>query len=253
VAEDARAVDWYRRAIAAQDGSVTFSAVERLAFHLARRGTSQGDRSAGTHDVDEAIGQLLRLTAIAATAERHALLGALFKQQAQRSGDVLQPLVEMENHFAAAERLAGKLRPDLGSDARLQQLYAQVARQLWTRTRGGRQMSEPPLSNIPSELDLASDDAPRQRPTFAFELAWLRATASRNLRQARKKIDQALDRLDRLTLDAALWRTIADDASFVLARYAEQAGDDRRAAHELIEALERRARASSAVSATAGR
>ncbi|HEY4958480.1 MAG TPA: CHAT domain-containing protein, partial [Caldimonas sp.] len=81
---DARAVDkaieWYRGAVSADDGSASFKAAEELGNQLARRGESRSDPAAARKDIDEAIARLQKLVEIQPTSEREALLGSAYKR-----------------------------------------------------------------------------------------------------------------------------------------------------------------------------
>jgi hypothetical protein len=86
-----KAIEWYRAAVHATDGSASFKAAEELANQLARRGESRADLGAARRDIDEAIARLKLLVAIRPTAEREALLGSAYKR-----------LVMVEGRAAAA-------------------------------------------------------------------------------------------------------------------------------------------------------
>ena len=53
-----KAIEWYRVAVQAEDGSASFKAAEELGNQLARRGEARADLAAGRRDVEEAIARL---------------------------------------------------------------------------------------------------------------------------------------------------------------------------------------------------
>ena len=131
-----KAIDWYRTAVRADDGSASFRAAEQLGDQLARRGEADADAARGRRDVEEAIEHLDHLVALQPTAEREALLGSAYKRlvmiegradpdapapaaKSRRrlgkrpdAGDRLAALRAMALHYGNAERLARASRAD---------------------------------------------------------------------------------------------------------------------------------------------
>ena len=75
-----KAIEWYRAAIVAQDGSASFKAAEQLCNQLVRRGEKNPDLAAARADIEGGIAQLERLAAVQPTIERENLLGAAYKR-----------------------------------------------------------------------------------------------------------------------------------------------------------------------------
>ena len=75
-----KAIEWYRAAVQADDGSASFKAAEELGNQLARRGEARADPVAARRDIEEAIARLSKLVEIQPTAEREALLGSAYKR-----------------------------------------------------------------------------------------------------------------------------------------------------------------------------
>ena len=75
-----KAIEWYRAAINAQDGSASFKAVEQLGNQLVRRGEKNPDVAAARTDIDDGIAQLERLAAVQSTVERANLIGSAYKR-----------------------------------------------------------------------------------------------------------------------------------------------------------------------------
>ncbi|MGZ5713036.1 MAG: DUF7379 domain-containing protein [Caldimonas sp.] len=127
-----KAIEWYRNAVQADDGSASFKAAEQLGNQLARRGEAAADPTAARRDVEEAIEHLRRLVAMQPTAEREALLGSAYKRLVMiegregpapkaggrrargraAAGDRLAALRALAQHYANAERLAREAGAD---------------------------------------------------------------------------------------------------------------------------------------------
>ena len=75
-----KAIEWYRAAINAQDGSASFKAAEQLGNQLVRRGEKNPDLAAARTDIDDGIAQLERLAAVQSTVERANLIGSAYKR-----------------------------------------------------------------------------------------------------------------------------------------------------------------------------
>lgn len=111
VAETDRAIEWYERAMACNDGSASMKASEQLGNLKARRGWKRRDAAA----VAEALVLLRQLVALQPTLERHSLCGSACKRLAmierakgpEHTGGAarLTALREMQQHYAAAERI----------------------------------------------------------------------------------------------------------------------------------------------------
>ncbi|HEV7578456.1 MAG TPA: CHAT domain-containing protein [Caldimonas sp.] len=135
-----KAIEWYRAAVRAEDGSASFKAAEELGNQLARRGESRADPAAARRDIEEAIARLAKLVEIQPTAEREALLGSAYKRlvmiegrqadaaaqsrrargrgrgrgaaAASTSSERLAALRAMALHYGNAERLAREANAD---------------------------------------------------------------------------------------------------------------------------------------------
>ena len=159
-----KAIDWYRAAVAAADGSASFKAAEQLGNQLARRGEANLDLAVGRRDVEAAIEQLGRLVAMQPTAEREALArlglqaagddrrahrgegprGAAARRRGKAdapSGERLEALRAMALHYGNAERLARASdadEPVLSGQERDQRRAAR-----WPSSSAGRPSSPP--------------------------------------------------------------------------------------------------------------
>ena len=75
-----KAIEWYRAAIDAQDGSASFKAAEQLGNQLVRRGEKNLDLASARTDIEDGITQLERLAAVQSTVERANLIGSAYKR-----------------------------------------------------------------------------------------------------------------------------------------------------------------------------
>jgi hypothetical protein len=98
------AIRWYRRAVAAIDGSAGLKAVEQLGNLLARQGAKTRDAAL----VREGIDWLHKACALAGTVERESLLGSAYKRLADLVGPKAKDemLAHAVEHYRAAERHA---------------------------------------------------------------------------------------------------------------------------------------------------
>ena len=141
-----RAIDSYRAAQAACDGSATLKGAEQLVNMLARkaderlraRGTNASDAARVDADragagalLDEAENLVQKLIAIAPTAERYSLLGSVLKRRLPLVDDNLldQALQAIEQAYQCAEQRVGDCRERLYYPA-LNVLQTTLLRQL---------------------------------------------------------------------------------------------------------------------------
>jgi len=75
-----KAIDWYRVALDAEDGSASFKAAEQLGNLVVRQAEKLSDPDAARAGILDGIGQLERLVAVQPTIERESMLGSAFKR-----------------------------------------------------------------------------------------------------------------------------------------------------------------------------
>ncbi|HKX43917.1 MAG TPA: CHAT domain-containing protein, partial [Burkholderiaceae bacterium] len=103
-----KAIEWYTKALGAEDASASFKAAEALANQLVRRGEKADDAQQAHADVTAGIRQLESLAALRPTIERAALLGSAYKRltmiefEAHRNAPAEQALASAIGHYAAA-------------------------------------------------------------------------------------------------------------------------------------------------------
>ena len=243
-ADDDRAVFWYQAALRADDGSMTFRAVEQLAHHLTCRLARQNSVT-GQRDIAAAIDQLHKLVAIQRTAERENLLGRAYKGKAMneaRSGratgaaEALQQTIE---HFGAALSLAGTTRPAWAFEAGKSLLVAELRLAMLHKRRPtvapGRSIEALRALMGP---DRADPDLDLATAVDRFELRWLEGVATGTLAHAAPDLVAGLRELAAGASAAPLWAPALAEARFVLEPYLTLAdAAERAAAKEVLSCL----------------
>ncbi len=261
-----KAIDWYRIAVEANDGSASFRAAEELANQLARRGESRDDPAEARRDIDEAIARLEQLVTIRPTVEREALLGSAYKR-----------LVMVESHAAsAAAALPGTKRkrgvpakgaaPAGEADAvkalRAMALHYGNAERL-ARAENADNLFYPAKNGISAELRLAFLErrpaelavdrmraveeslarAASERPDFwsvvgQIELRVLVAVAGHRLAGESASLIAEFDDLKARVPARTMWDSVYAEARFTIEPYGAVADPaERRAAEALLDAL----------------
>ena len=262
-----KAIEWYRVAVSAADGSASFRAAEQLGNQLARRGEASADLAPGQRDVEEAIDQLQRLVGLQPTAEREALLGSAYKRlvmiearaaahapartrSRRRSvpraapAESLGALRAMALHYSNAERLA----------------RAGDADNLFYAAKNGisAELRLAFLERRPAELVVDRIDAVREslaraateRPDFwsvvgQIELRVLTALAAQQLAGATPALIDAFKNLKARVPAPGMWDSVYSEARFTLEPYLGIASAaEKKAATALLDALQTMAAAS---------
>ncbi|CAN5878350.1 hypothetical protein BH11PSE8_BH11PSE8_20170 [soil metagenome] len=247
-----KAIDWYRAAVNAADGSASFRAAEQLGNQLARRGAKQSDADVARRDIAEAISHLLKLVAVQPTVERESLLGSAYKRQVMVEGraaleegtakappskESLAALQQMALHYGEAEALAVRTRaPNLFYPAK--NCIAAELRLAFLQKR------KPALTEERVAVVLQSlTEAEAQRPDFwavvgQIELGLLQALAQRQLAGAAPALIDAFQDLKARVPAPAMWASVYEDACFTLQPYAQLANPgEKRAAAEVLKGL----------------
>jgi tetratricopeptide repeat protein len=260
-----KAIDWYRIAVHADDGSASFRAAEELANQLARRGEARTDLVEARRDIDEAIARLKQLVEIRPTVEREALLGSAYKR-----------LVMVEGHVASAAAAAapsarkraragpGRVAP---SADRLKALRAMALHygnaERMARAENADNLFYPAKNGISAELRLAFLErrpaelavermkavqeslarAAQERPDFwsvvgEIELRVLVAIASKSLAAVVDGLLADFRDLKARVPARAMWDSVNSEARFTLEPYEGIADSaEKRAAQVLLSGL----------------
>ena len=241
-----KAIEWYRAAVQADDGSASFKAAEALGNELARRGEASTDAASGRRDIDEAIRRLSKLVEMQPTAEREALLGSAYKRRVMAEGRAgrksaagrLAALRAMALHYGNAERLARQADAhDLFYSAR-NSMSAEMC--LAFLERRPAELAADRMRAVQDSLDRAA----REQPDFwsvvgQIELRVLAAIAARQLAgQGPALLAEFTDLKSRIAA-RSMWDSVHTEARFTLEPYQKRASAaERRAAQALLGALE---------------
>ncbi len=267
-----RAIGWYQRAVAANDGTASLSAAEQLGSLRTRTAWQAVEQAADVWRRDRtpaaraglrarvrdaratiraAIAQLSHLAAIQPTMERESLVGAAYKRLAlveaaagpRRADAEREALRGMREHYAAAEQ-AGKAqgRRDVyypAMNRMAAELMAEGAREDWPG------FAEDDLEAVHASLDArVGDDPDFWSVAGQTELLVYEGLARRDLAGVLPKILQDYEDLHARVPAPWMWASLRDQATFVLTRYAVRAGpEETEAARQLSKQLKGFARA----------
>jgi CHAT domain-containing protein len=258
----AKAIDWYRTAVRASDGSASFKAAEELGNQLARRGESRTDLVAGRRDVEEAIARLAKLVEIQPTEEREALLGSAYKRlvmiegradaaaakkpgrragrtrrAAAVSGERLVALRNMALHYGNAERLAREAnaanlfypaKNGISAELRLAFLERRPAELAVDRMRSVQESLARAASESPDFWSVVGQ----------IELRLLEAVAAQQLADQSATLIAAFRDLKARVPARSMWDSVYSEARFTLEPYLGIASAiEQRAATALLDAL----------------
>lgn len=230
----AHAITWYRRALAAADGASSVHASEQLANLIARQAADAlratkprpGDEriDAALAGIDEALGILDKLIALAPTSERLSLRGSAFKRRAliyrlaAREGE-REAIEDMRRAYREAEDLARERGDELfypGQNRLAAELLLAADR--------------PPPFSLP-KLSLVLEDAAlhaKKEPDFwsvvaVTELQTYEAYAAGTLPDRIDTLLKDYEDLQRRVPGTAAWASVRDTASFVFGHPAVRA------------------------------
>lgn len=245
------AIEWYARALEANDASASIKAHEQHGNLRARRGwaqaeaaTSDAELSAARDEIVQALRGLLALAGLQPTVERHSLCGsankrlAMLEFKAGRPDDARAALAAAAGCYAQAEALARRDgHPELfypGLNGMALELVTHLDDPGWPGFDDARQAAIRDCLHAKIDAD----------PDFwchagLNELDMYLAVAARNLAGARARLEQAYAELHGRVSGRNLWASVADQARLLLPAYGAAASDaERNAAHALLRALE---------------
>ncbi|QHE86692.1 CHAT domain-containing protein [Hydrogenophaga sp. BPS33] len=252
-----QALHWYRRAVAANDGSASVKASEQLANLTARQAWERVDRARRHHasaaqlqpllaqsraDITAALGMLEALVTVAPTVERESLLGSACKRLAMLEGVAsahaarAQAAARMAEHYGHAEALAIQ---DGRSDAFYPALNLLAAELVahgndphWPGPDAQR------LRRVRESLEHKRRDDPDFWSVAGLpELGVYEALATRSLHQAAPTLLAAFEELHQRAGTPWMWASVADQLTFVLEQHEGGNGAHARAAAEVLQRL----------------
>jgi CHAT domain-containing protein len=252
-----KAIEWYRAAVQADDGSASFKAAEELGNQLARRGESRADPLEARRDIEEAIAMLDKLLEIQPTAERESLLGSAYKRLVmiegrapgaqsgarrgragnRAAGERLEALRAMALHYGNAERLARAVDADnlfypakngISAELRLAFLERRPAELAVDRMRA-----------VQESLARAATESPDFWSVVGqIELRVLEAVAAQKLADESSALIAAFRDLKARVPAKSMWDSVHSEARFTLEPYQGIASAaEQRAARALLDAL----------------
>lgn len=238
-----KAIEWYRTAVDAEDGSASFKAAEQLGNQFVRRGERQLDGAAARRDIQEGIAQLERLAAVKPTLERESLLGSAYKRltmvewRAGRKDKAQTALDDAVRHYAVAEAIAARQGAD--------NLYYPAKNGISAELRAAF-LNERLPDFADDRMKAAADSllkAATDKPDFwsvvgQTELMMLEALAKGQLASAEPALTTALRALKARVPSQQMWDSVYNEAQFTLEPYMAMAGKaEKSAAHSLLDAL----------------
>ncbi|WP_332738443.1 CHAT domain-containing protein [Hydrogenophaga sp.] len=256
-----RALHWYRRAVAANDGSASVKANEQLANLGARQAWArleaagrQGSRPAalkalleqGRAEIAQAIAILDALVALSPTVERESLLGSTWKRMARLEGMAgtsgaaakARAVDRMAEHYRRAEALALQSgQADLFYPA-----LNLVAAELLARGRDPQWpgFGTERLQRVRQSLERQQREDPDFWSVVGLpELSVYEALANHSLVAQLPNILSSLDDMHQRAGTAWMWASVADQLGFVLEHLDGVTSADQQAADELLDVLNR--------------
>jgi CHAT domain/Lecithin:cholesterol acyltransferase len=272
VGDSERALGWYARALAANDGSASQRSAEQWANlnakqaeasvrravqarETARRHAAPAERERAARAVHaaaakaraplrEALATIERLTGLHPTMERESLAGsackrlAMVEAEAGTPATLLAAVRRMKAHYARAEAMARSVdAADLYYPA-LNRMAAELV--VDAGTPGWRGFDEGAIAYVRQRLaDKTRDDPDFWSVAGQTELRLYEAVAARALAAAQGALLQEYAELHRRVSGTNYWRSLYDSARFVLDPYARRAGvGEKKAGTALVALLE---------------
>jgi CHAT domain-containing protein len=243
-----RALHWFERAVAANDGSASVKSAEQRANLLARRAWARVEAAptaqqraraiaAARQDIAQARQALQALVAVAPTLERESLLGsackrlALVERAAGEAASEARALVDMATHYGRAEAIALQQGHAESFYPALNLLAAD-----WLR---GEALDTHRVQRTRESLQRKRLDDPDFWSVAGLpELAVIEALHSGTLSAALPDIDATLADLHARAGSAWLWASLRDQLGFILGGTRVPRGSEREAAGQLLARLQ---------------
>lgn len=243
-----RAIEWYERALAANNGGASIKAAEqasnlraRLAWEDVEKAQKKGDEQAlrkavveGRQKIQQALARLQLLVAVQSTVERESLCGSAYKRLAMVERAAKDEAAEdaaiaaMKTHYQQAETLARDSQASELFYPALNRIAAELAASEW-------QLDSVVAGEIRQSLAVKTRDDPDFWSVAGLtELRVYEALASRSLSRQRRTIENEYDDLYRRVDATSLWSSVYDQANFVLSKYARRASPTEKGAVTLL-------------------
>jgi tetratricopeptide (TPR) repeat protein len=255
-----RAIEWYEKALTAEDGGTSIRVPEQLGDLRARRAWEQveavygqGNKnvldkalSAARASLVEALKILDDLVALKPTIERQSLCGSTYKRLAMverlagNSKAELSAIDKMALHYGEAEKLA-----HASHDANLfYPVLNRMAAQLIARhgKAGWPGFLAEDIAMVRQSLERKIQDDPDFWSVAGLlDLEMYRALAAGNLADCLDTIRAAYEDIHHRMTEEWMWKSVRDQAAFVLYHYPSrgQENPEGRAVAELLDLLDR--------------
>ena len=239
----AESIAWYERARAAQDGTTSLIAIEQLANARIRQAWSNINSVAGPSTkafddaraaIKDAMALLDKLLALAPTYERQSIYGSGFKRLAMLealAGDQsaeMQAIDEMRQHYSAAETIARDTKTRPFFYPAMNRIAAQLV------------LAKPLRANDIAEVRQSMSSAAPDFWTVVgqTELNLFVSIGAGRLAQDVARLIEDFGQHHARVNNVRMWRSVLDNAAFLLSRYARSAGQsEKTAADRLLAAL----------------
>jgi hypothetical protein len=238
-----KAVEWYRVAVDAEDGSASFKAAEQLGNLLVRQAEKLTDPAAARAGIQAGIARLERLAAVQPTVERESMLGSAFKRltmvewRARRKVEAQTALDAMVKHYVNAEAMALKA----GADNLFYPAKNGISAELRAAFLHKRlpQLDDARLKVVSDSLVHAATENPDFWSVVGqTELRILAALAKGNLAGSEPELSAKLRELKARVPAAWMWDSVYNEAQFTLMPYLDFASAaEKRAAQSLLDVL----------------
>ena len=253
------AIRWYERAVNANDGSASVKSSEQLANLRVRQAWKgiaaaidqkrppadlPARLSAAREVIRSAVNTLQALLVVGATAERESLLGSAHKRlhQLERAAGQAQAARAAAQQMAEHYRRAEAQARTAGSTGWFYPALNRLAAELVAHadTPGWRGFDAERTTGLRQTLETQRRDAPDFWSVVGLpELATLEALAAGDLARQLPAITAVYEDLHQRAGTAWMWASVADQAGFVLPRFAAGKGPQAAAAQELLQTLRR--------------
>jgi len=253
------AITWYERALAASDGTAGLTAVEQLANLLVRRAWDQVSKQQRPATLAAARTAITRATtlldtalAVGHTSERHCLCGSAFKRLAMVEGAArnraaeLRAIKQMQVHFGAGERLV--LAQETGIAPVSRHLFYPAMNRIAADIVLAVVARRAPVLDSET-LDLVRRSMAAAPPEFwtvvgQTELNMYAAIVAGRLAHELSALTAEFTKHQERVNAPKKWRSVHDNATFVLAKYQHTSvRAEAEAAKELVATLEEMAKA----------
>ena len=242
IGDSAEAIEWYRRAVSANDGTASLKAAEQhanLRARLAWKKVSRLVDAAGgplpggaalqsaANEILEAIKQLKTLIDLQETMERDSLIGSAYKRLSMvwappGSRTKRDAIEQMKIYYALAEKIGRENKStDLFYPA-LNHIVADLAMNAGDPMWPG--LDDACVEAVRSGLAIRARDDPNFWSVVGeIELRMYDALSRRDLAAVSDRLAQEFGALKQRVPAAKMWSTVHDNARFLLGLYAKRA------------------------------